>query len=298
MTPICAASSSVVSHVRCRSDQLTSVRSRHVRIWDECLQYACISTDTRVAAASFAAPFSLVLSAVASSSPSTTSSTSSTTTSVRALCAWSSSSCSSSSSSPSSSAAASSGSSGLAPDRPGSPLCFVQHHLVVSVSVLFFPFVYSDECGLHRHLLPRHCAPATVLEASSTSPSDDSAWCVPSLARPVLATPVRAIVRGVFWAWQTRECLAYRLLTASTSAPTPFRLPRRVAVFVLGGFPFAPPSSRRLLEHLRLPERLLTLGNLDSSTSTTATLRTASSTTAIHPTARLPRHRHKGLPSA
>jgi hypothetical protein len=47
--------------------------------------------------------------------------------------------------------------------------------------------------------------------------------------------------------------------------------------------PFAPPSSRRLLERPRLPVLLLTLGNLDSSTSTMATLRMASSTTAIHP---------------
>jgi hypothetical protein len=43
----------------------------------------------------------------------------------------------------------------------------------------------------------------------------------PSLARLVLATPVRAIVPRRFRAWQTQERLARRLLTASTSASTP-----------------------------------------------------------------------------
>jgi hypothetical protein len=85
--------------------------------------------------------------------------------------------------------------------------------------------------------------------------------------------------------------------TPLTSAPDymdfvidPLWLPRCIAVFVLGGFPFAPPSSRRLLERPRLPMRLLTLGNLDSSTLTTATLGTTSSTTTIHPPSRLHQH--------
>jgi hypothetical protein len=48
--------------------------------------------------------------------------------------------------------------------RPGSPLRFVQHHLV---AVLFYPFVYSSNSGLHWHLLLRHFAPVTVVEAFS-----------------------------------------------------------------------------------------------------------------------------------
>ncbi|KAM3332121.1 hypothetical protein ACQJBY_027758 [Aegilops geniculata] len=206
---------------------------------------------------------------------------------MRALCAWSSSSCSSSSPSPSSSAAASSRSSGLAPDRSGSPLRFVQHHLVVSVAVSFFPFVYSDNCGLHRHLLPRRCAPATVAEAFSAGPSDDNAWCAPSLAHSVLATPVHAIVReAFFWPSKPEPVSPVGSGLHRLRHRPPLRLPQCIAIFVLGGFPFAPPSSRRLLERQRLSVQLLTLGNLDSSTSTTATLRTASSTMTIHPTAR------------
>jgi hypothetical protein len=121
----------------------------------------------------------------------------------------------------------------------------------------------------------------------------------PSLARPVSATPVRAIVPEVFPGVanpgmshpSAPDCIDFGI-------DPPLRLPRRVAVFVLGGFPFAPPFSPCLLERPRLPVRLLTLGNLDSSTSTTTTLRTASPTTTIHHPVRLHRHRHKGLPSA
>jgi hypothetical protein len=107
-----------------------------------------------------------------------------------------------------------------------------------------------------------------------------------------LATPMR------FRAWQTRECLARRLLTASTSAstpPPPLRLPRLVAVFVSGVF-FVMPSPWHLLVRPQLHVRLFTLGNLDSSMSTTAILCMTSSTAATRPHARLPRHRHKGLP--
>jgi len=75
----------------------------------------------------------------------------------------------------------------------------------------------------------------------------------------------------------------------------PLRLPRRVAVFVSGVF-FVMPSPWRLLVRPQLHVRLFTLGNLDSSTSTTAILCMTSSTAATRPHARLPRHRHKGLP--
>jgi len=48
--------------------------------------------------------------------------------------------------------------------------------LVASVAISSYPFVYSDNCGLHRHLLPRHSTPAIVMKAFSAGPSDDSAW--------------------------------------------------------------------------------------------------------------------------
>jgi hypothetical protein len=142
-----------------------------------------------------------------------------------------------------------------------------------------------------------HCVPVTAVEAFSADPSDDNAWwCTLPRTSGIGNTSACHRPRGV-------------LANSGPSRPSApdcinfdidplFRLPRRVAVFVPGGFPFAPPSSRRLFEHPRLPVRLLTLGNLDSSTSTTATLRTASSTTDIHPPSWLRRHRHKGLPSA
>jgi hypothetical protein len=60
-----AASSSVVSYVHPQPDQPISVRSRHLWFRDGCLQYACTSTDKRVAAASpprAVAQHSLVLS--------------------------------------------------------------------------------------------------------------------------------------------------------------------------------------------------------------------------------------------
>ena len=130
--------------------------------------------------------------------------------SARLARTWSSPSCSSSSSPSSSSAAASSGSSGLAPDRPGLPRRFVQHHLVAIVAVHFYPFVYSSNCGLHRHLLPRRSsAPATVVEAFSAGPSDNGVLVVHSPShvrswqhRCVPSSPMHSRV------WQTRGCVA------------------------------------------------------------------------------------------
>ena len=201
--------------------------------------------------------------------------------SARLARTWSSPSCSSSSSPSSSSAAASSGSSGLAPDRPGLPRRFVQHHLVAIVAVHFYPFVYSSNCGLHR--------------ASSSSPFFCTydrrggllCWSLRqrrlggalSLARPVLATPVRAIVPDAFTGLANpgmcRSMACLRRLRHRLS----LRLPRRVAVFVSGVVSVTPPPWRFLVRP-RLPVRLLTIGDLDSSPSTTATLRTTSSTTA------------------
>jgi hypothetical protein len=152
---------------------------------------------------------------------------------------------------------------------------------------LFYPFVYSNNRGLHRHLLlaisrlrPSWRPP--LLISQTTAPGG-----APSLARPVLATPMCAIVPEVFSSLANPEMSRPSAPDYIDFSIDPLRLPRRVTVFVLGGFPFAPPPSRRLLEHPWLPVQLLTLGNLDSYTLTMATLRTASSTTAIHPPIRL-----------
>ena len=100
-----------------------------------------------------------------------------------------------------------------------------------------------------------------------------------SLARPVLATPVRAIVPDAFTGLANpgmcRSMACLRRLRHRLS----LRLPRRVAVFVSGVVSVTPPPWRFLVRP-RLPVRLLTIGDLDSSPSTTATLRTTSSTTA------------------
>mgnify|MGYP006955637714 CR=1 FL=1 len=177
--------------------------------------------------------------------------------SARLARTWSSPSCSSSSSPSSSSAAASSGSSGLAPDRPGLPRRFVQHHLVAIVAVHFYPFVYSSNCGLHRHLLPRRSsAPATVVEAFSAGPSATASGCASSLARPVLATPVRAHRPRCVPEPGKLGHVSPDGLTASTSASLPLRLPRRVAIFVSGVFSITPPPWRLLVRprlHVRLP---------------------------------------------
>src|SRR6185312_3431835 len=127
------------------------------------------------------------------------------------------------------------------------------------------------------------------------SPSATASGYASSLARPVLATPVRAHrPRYVPEPGKLGHVLPDGL-TASTLASLPLRLPRRVAIFVSGVFSITPPPWR-LLVRSRFMCGYLVFGNFDSSTSTTATLRTASSTMA--PSARLSRHRHKGLPSA
>jgi hypothetical protein len=94
-----------------------------------------------------------------------------------------------------------------------------------------------------------------------------------------LATPVRAIVPDAFTGLANpgmcRSMACLRRLRHRLS----LRLPRRVAVFVSGVVSVTPPPWRFLVRP-RLPVRLLTIGDLDSSPSTTATLRTTSSTTA------------------
>jgi hypothetical protein len=190
-----------------------------------------------------------------------------------ALCvlrAWSSSSCSSSSPSPSSSVVA------------GSPLQFVQLHLVASVAVSFYPFVYSDNSRLHRQLLPPllyvcECPGGLLCWSRRRQhlvmhpPSHVRYWqhrCVPSYPRH-------------FRAWQTWERLAHRLLTASTSASTPFStastrrrlrpwwLPLRSTVLTMPPRAFEASCAA---PYLRQPRQLHVA---------TATLRTTSSTIDI-----------------
>src|SRR6185503_10503604 len=156
--------------------------------------------------------------------------------SARLARTWSSLSCSSSSSPSSSSAAASSGSSGLAPDHLGLPRRFVQHHLVAIVAVHFYHFVYSSNCRLHRHLLPRRSsAPATVVEAFSAGPSDNGVLVVhsPSHVRSwqhlcVPSSPMHS------WVWQTRRLFRSMACLRRLRHRLSLRLPRRVAVFVSG----------------------------------------------------------------
>jgi hypothetical protein len=90
------------------------------------------------------------------------------------LCARSSSSTLSSSLSASRSAAASSGS--LAMCQIVRVHLFASSSTTSSLAVSFFLFVYSDNCGLHQHLLPRHFAHATIMEAFSVGASPSTVF--------------------------------------------------------------------------------------------------------------------------
>jgi hypothetical protein len=273
MTPICAASLFVVSYMRRQPNHPISMWSQHVRIWDECLQYMCIFTDMRVAAAlplrvatlSFLVLSPLHLHLYLSSSPSS-----------------------------SSSAVALSESSDLVLDRPGSPRRLVLHHLITSVPVLFFPLVYSDNCVLHRHLLPRHCATTTVVEAFSAGPSDDSAWwcTLPSHIRYWQHQCVSSSPRHF------RACLAHWLLTASTSALTPSSTasPRhhlRPWWFPLHSIILTTPprasAASCAAPYPRQPQQL----HVDHGNPTHDIIDNSYS-----PSSQLYQHRHKGLPTA
>jgi hypothetical protein len=87
----------------------------------------------------------------------------------------------------------------------------------------------------------------------------------PSLPRPVLATPVCAIVpRGIFEPGKLGNVSPVGSWLHRLRHWPPFRLPRRVALFVHGGFPSAPLSSRRLSS-----VRGFLCGSLSSTISTT-----------------------------
>jgi hypothetical protein len=79
---------------------------------------------------------------------------------------------------------------------------FIHHAFVASVMVFIHDYiVYSNNRGLHQHFsLFAALRLATDTEASSASPSDIGArlMMVPTVRRPVLATPVRAFIPDVF----------------------------------------------------------------------------------------------------
>ena len=80
--------------------------------------------------------------------------------------------------------------------------------------------------------------------------------CASSLARSVLATPVRAHRPRCVPEPGKLGHVSLDGLTASTSASLPLRLPRRVAIFVSGVFSITPPPWRLLVRprlHVRLP---------------------------------------------
>ena len=93
-----------------------------------------------------------------------------------------------------------------------------------------------------RHLLPRHSsAPATAMEAFSAGPPATASGCASSLARSVLATPVRAHRPRRIPEPGKLGHVSPNGLTTSTSASLSLRLPRRVAIFVSGVFSIMPP---------------------------------------------------------
>ena len=117
-------------------------------------------------------------------------------------------------------------------------------------------FVYSSN-SRRWHLLPR----LLLLLRPSWRPSllvppATASGCASSLARPVLATPVRAHRPRCVPEPGKLGHVSPDGLTASTSASLPLRLPRRVAIFVSGVFSITPPSWRLLMRsrlHVRLP---------------------------------------------
>ena len=94
------------------------------------------------------------------------------------------------------------------------------------------------------------------MEAFSAGPSATASDCASSLARPVLATPVRAHRPRCVPEPGKLGHVSPDGLTASTLASLPLRLPRRVAIFVSGVFSITPPPWRLLVRprlHVRLP---------------------------------------------
>jgi len=90
-------------------------------------------------------------------------------------------------------------------------------------------------------------------------PPTTASGCASSLARPVLATPVRAHRPRRIPEPGKPGHVSPDGLTAPTSASLPLRLPRRIAIFVSGVFSITPPPWRLLVRprlHVRLPRLL------------------------------------------
>ena len=117
-------------------------------------------------------------------------------------------------------------------------------------------FVYSSN-SRRWHLLPRLLLRLRLpWRPSLLVPPATASGCASSLARPVLATPVRAHRPRCVPEPGKLGHVSPDGLTASTLASLPLRLPRRVAIFVSGVFSITPPPWRLLMRprlHVRLP---------------------------------------------
>src|SRR6185437_6991988 len=157
----------------------------------------------------------------------------------------------------SSAAAASSGSFGLVLENLGSPPRFVYHNHVASVAISS-PTTSSTPAtaGVGIFYLAFFCACDCHGGLLCWSPSATASGCASSLARSVLATPVRAHRPRCVPEPGKLGHVSSDGLTASTLASLPLRLPRRVAIFVSGVFSITPPPWRLLVRprlHVRLP---------------------------------------------
>ena len=158
-------------------------------------------------------------------------------------------------------------------------------------------FVYSSN-SRRWHLLPRLLLRLRPpWRPSLLVPTATASGCASSLARLVLATPVRAHRPRCVPEPGKLGYVSHDGLTASTSASLPLRLPRRVAIFVSGVFSITPPPWRLLVRprlHVRLPcLRQPRHSYVDHGYSTYGI-----SNHGYSSSPRLPRHRHKGLSSA
>ena len=103
-------------------------------------------------------------------------------------------------------------------------------------------FVYSSN-SRRWHLLPRLLLRLrSPWRPSLLVPPATASGCASSLARPVLATPVRAHRPRCVPEPGKLGHVSPDGLTASTSASPSLRLPRRIFIFVFGVFSVMPPS--------------------------------------------------------
>nr|CAB3465524.1 unnamed protein product [Digitaria exilis] len=149
---------------------------------------------------------------------------------------------------------------------------FGLHNLVASVAVSSTPFVYSNNCGLHRHLLPhRSSAPATVLETFSAGLSDEGAWlCTLPHTSGIGNTDVRGPGKPVGVSPDGPKCVDFGIVP-------PLRLPRRVAIFVFGRLLVRPRLRMKVLYvyHGYSTHGILDHGYSPSSSATSTSARRA-----------------------